>query len=60
MVRKCGTHLDIDLVGRGDELLELGGGLFKGGSGDVGHEDIGTFFREEDACFETNATVLKK
>ena len=43
-------------MGRGDELLELGGGFVKGRLGYVGHEDVGAFFGEEDTCFETDAT----
>lgn len=40
----------------GNKLLELGGGFVKSWLGDIGHEDVGTFFGEEDACFETDAT----
>lgn len=40
---------------RGDELLDLGDGLFERGLGDVGHEDVGTLLDEQDRGLETNA-----
>ena len=43
-----------------NELLELGGGFVKSWLGDIGHEDVGTFFGEEDACFETDAAVARE
>ena len=48
-------YLDLNSVGRGDELFELGRGLVKRWLGDVGHEDVGAFFGEENACFEPDA-----
>jgi hypothetical protein len=42
-------------VSRGNELLELCRRFIKSFLGDVGHEDVGTFFGEKDACFETDA-----
>ena len=50
------TYVNLDFASGGDELLELGRGLIKGWFGDIGHEHAGTFFGEEDACFETNTT----
>ena len=36
-------------------MLELGGGLVKGWLGNVGHEDVGAFLGEENACFQADA-----
>lgn len=49
------THLDVNFVGGRNELLELSRGFVKSWLGNVGHEDIGAFFGEEDACFKANA-----
>lgn len=51
------TDLGFDLAGGGDQLLHLGEGLFESGLGNISHEDIGTFFGEEDGGFKTDATV---
>ena len=34
-----------------NDLLHLRNGLFQGWDGDIGHEDLGSFAREENACF---------
>jgi hypothetical protein len=39
-----------------DKLLELGRSLLKSGCRNISHEDISTFFGEEDACFESDTT----
>jgi hypothetical protein len=41
---------------RGNDLLELGQRFLKSGTRYVGHEDIGTFFGEENRCFKTDAS----
>ncbi len=50
------SHLDIDLVGGGNELLKFGRGFIESCCGDVGHENVGSFPREKNACFETDTT----
>ena len=47
-------------MGRRNKLLELSRGFVKGWLGNVGHEDVGAFFGEEDACFETDAAVARE
>jgi len=37
-----------------DKLLELGRSLLESRCGDISHEDVGSFFGEEDACFESD------
>jgi hypothetical protein len=51
------ADLDFDLVGRGDELLELGLSFEEGRLGDVSHEHVSALFGEENASLKTNATV---
>jgi hypothetical protein len=52
------AHLGLD-AGRGDELLDLGEGLFEGRFGNVGHDDAGTLLGEKDGRLEANATGLR-
>jgi len=49
--------LSLNLVVGRDKLLELGGSSFKSWARDVGHEDVGSLFGEEDTCFETDASA---
>lgn len=42
-------------MGGRNELLELEGGFVKGWLGNVGHEDVGAFLCEENACFQADA-----
>jgi hypothetical protein len=37
-----------------DKLLELGRSLLESRCGDISHEDVGSFFSEEDTCFESD------
>jgi hypothetical protein len=53
------TYSGFDLMGGWYKLLEFCGSLFKSWSRDIGHENIGTFFCEENACLETNSTNKK-
>ena len=49
----------IEVLGRGDNFLDLGQGLLERGGGDVGEEDIGTLASEEDTSLETDAAVAR-
>jgi hypothetical protein len=49
----------IELLGRGDDFLDLGQSLLKCRTGDVGKEDVGTLTSEEDTRLETNAAVAR-
>lgn len=53
--RSSEQYLDLDLLRVGDELLDLGLGLFEGLGGDVGHEDVGALLGEQDGCLKANA-----
>ena len=37
-----------------DKLLELGSSLLESGCRDISHKDVGAFFGEENACFESD------
>lgn len=41
----------------GDDFLDFSQGFLESGSGDIGHQDVGTFASEEDTGFETDATA---
>jgi hypothetical protein len=49
----------IELLGRGDDFLDLGQSLLKRRTGDVGKQDVGTLASEEDTRLETNAAVIR-
>lgn len=51
------TYSGLQTSGRGDELLDLCDGLFEGGLGDVGQQDIGALFGEENGRLKANAAV---
>lgn len=46
------------VLGSGDELEELGLGLFESWGGNVGHKDAGALLGEEDGGFKTDATGM--
>jgi hypothetical protein len=49
--------LNINPVSGRNKLLKLGRSLVETCSGNVCHQDIGTFLGEEDACFEADTTM---
>jgi hypothetical protein len=48
------SYLNFNLMSGWDKLLELGRSLLESRCGDISHEDVGSFFGEEDACFESD------
>jgi hypothetical protein len=53
-MRPGSSYLTFNLMSRWDKLLELGRRLLESGCRDISHKDVGTFFGEEDACFESD------
>jgi hypothetical protein len=46
-------------VGRWYQLFKFGRSFLESWSRDVCHKDIGTFFGEENACFEADTTYVE-
>jgi hypothetical protein len=48
------SYLSFNFVSGRDKLLELGRSLLESKCRDISHEYVGSFFGEEDACFESD------
>jgi hypothetical protein len=58
-VQRKDDYLNLNLVGRWYQLFKFGRSFLESWSRDVCHKDIGTFFGEENACFEADTTYVE-
>ena len=56
--RTRSTCLELNLIMRGDDLLELCRRSLETRARYVGHENVGTLFSEEDACFKPDTSEM--